>query len=751
MSPLPKVATGPGEGSSAIGEEPGPQQHGRSSTGLNAEAASAALRDTVSRRPSVYESSTSASISNQSFESTKEEPVATPDHVPPLAPPYRHTFSPNIPSPLSPSPTPSIKSRNSTSSGSSGSGKKRDASEPTLHESKATNARLLRKRPGQGPLGRAMPVPPQIPMTMRDLGRDYSRYPSRRNSICAPSIPTPRHSHIAKAAAVDEMVESPTSNPNPFNESTNPDKPSDPEKASSWLLDDRIGSPNPASYGQKLVLYLDEKEADDDMHTPYADDDLVLKPRLREYFRQSQLCSLLGLVVMLLGLITLFIILPVISFSGTRIILYPYDSPSPKNVTNAPIDKHSWAYVNDVKYPLLQNIRQGLVDPSTPSSAMTRKSVDGDDLELVFSDEFNAQNRTFYPGDDPFWSAPDFWYGATQDLEWYDPDAVTTYDGTLVLQMDAFFNHNVNYRSGMLNSWNQICFKGGALEVSVSLPGPGGTSGLWPGVWTMGNLGRPGYKASTDGLWPYTYNSCDSGITPNQSATDGLSYLPGQRLPSCTCTGEDHPTPGTGRGAPEIDVFEGSADQNLHLGVITQSYQVAPYDVWYQPNYDYMHIPNYNATQINTYCGGPFQQAIVGQTALNNTWYDGNRYQRYGFEYTPGVGGDSQITWFVGEDVSYGMNGQAIGPNGNIGARVISEEPMSIVLNLGISNSWTGIDLAALKFPTMMRIDYVRWYQKTGQHSVTCDPPGHETTDYIKAHPSAYTNYNLTVSLLCVD
>jgi hypothetical protein len=26
----------------------------------------------------------------------------------------------------------------------------------------------------------------------------------------------------------------------------------------------------------------------------------------------------------------------------------------------------------------------------------------------------------------------------------------------------------------------------------------------WPGAWTMGNLARPGYPATTDGMWPYT-------------------------------------------------------------------------------------------------------------------------------------------------------------------------------------------------------------------------------------------------------
>ena len=73
----------------------------------------------------------------------------------------------------------------------------------------------------------------------------------------------------------------------------------------------------------------------------------------------------------------------------------------------------------------------------------------------------------------------------------------------------------------------------------------------WPGIWTMGNLGRPGYGSTTDGTWPYTYDSCDVGTFPNQTYANGsgpaaalqtdegrskynfeLSWLPGQKL-SC--------------------------------------------------------------------------------------------------------------------------------------------------------------------------------------------------------------------------
>ncbi len=47
---------------------------------------------------------------------------------------------------------------------------------------------------------------------------------------------------------------------------------------------------------------------------------------------------------------------------------------------------------------------------------------------------------------------------------------------------------NLSFRSGMLQSWNKICFTTGYIEVSVSMPGSPTAPGLWPGVWTMGNL-----------------------------------------------------------------------------------------------------------------------------------------------------------------------------------------------------------------------------------------------------------------------
>lgn len=83
--------------------------------------------------------------------------------------------------------------------------------------------------------------------------------------------------------------------------------------------------------------------------------------------------------------------------------------------------------ISEYRYlPLLKNIRRGLIDPNTPDNAKTRTSAfDRSTLHLIFSDESNQDGLAFYEGDDPLWTVPNLWNGATKDLEWYDSDAVT--------------------------------------------------------------------------------------------------------------------------------------------------------------------------------------------------------------------------------------------------------------------------------------------------------------------------------------
>ena len=54
----------------------------------------------------------------------------------------------------------------------------------------------------------------------------------------------------------------------------------------------------------------------------------------------------------------------------------------------------------------------GLIDNDTPKDAHTTRSYTdpSKNMQLIFSDEFNLDGRTFYPGDDPYWEASDFHY-----------------------------------------------------------------------------------------------------------------------------------------------------------------------------------------------------------------------------------------------------------------------------------------------------------------------------------------------------
>ncbi|GLB38241.1 putative beta-glucan synthesis-associated protein (SKN1) [Lyophyllum shimeji] len=408
-----------------------------------------------------------------------------------------------------------------------------------------------------------------------------------------------------------------------------------------------------------------------------------------------------------------------------------------------------------------------LIDPETPESAYTRVGSDGKKYNLVFSDEFNTDGRTFYPGDDPFWEAVDLHYWPTGDLEWYDPSAVTTKNGKLVITLTEETIHDLNFKSGMIQSWNKLCFNTGYVEVSVSLPGSPQVPGLWPGVWSMGNLGRAGYGATTEGMWPYSYDSCDLGTFPNQTARDGtpeaaatgspgggpLSFLPGQRLSACTCPQSDHPGPkvSNGRGVPEIDIIEAQVDMSVFRGQVSQSFQCAPYNY----KYDFGNsspattIFDPALTKLNTYKGGVFQQAVSAVTYVEDQNYDDQGYANYAYEwyFDQNRRQDGYIAWYSTGKQSWSITAASIGPDpiSQISGRLIPEEPMYMVLNLGMAPGFQKQDFKNLKFPASMHVDYIRIYQRQGtKNGITCDPPSHPTSDYISRHMQAYTNPNLT-------
>jgi len=336
----------------------------------------------------------------------------------------------------------------------------------------------------------------------------------------------------------------------------------------------------------------------------------------------------------------------------------------------------------------------------------------------------------------------------------------------MVITISEQQNHDLNFMSGMVTSWNKFCFTTGIVEVRVSLPGNGQTAGFWPAAWTMGNLGRAGYGATTEGMWPYTYDSCDVGTFPNQTDAQGnpqadatggvsggpLSFLPGQRLSACTCQGSDHPGPNVnvGRGVPEIDIYEAQYDTFLRQPQVSQSYQVAPYN--YQYNFNNASpattIFDNTVTHFNTYKGGVFQQALSGVSTIDSANFGGNNYSTYGFEWwsDPKHRDQGYVTWMSEGDPTWQVTTASLAGDSTSGisSRLISEEPHYLIFNLGMSPGFQQQDFKNLVFPSAMYIDYVRVYQRQGSQNVGCDPKNYPTNNYINNHLNAYMDANLT-------
>ncbi|KAG8727867.1 hypothetical protein FRC11_012281, partial [Ceratobasidium sp. 423] len=432
--------------------------------------------------------------------------------------------------------------------------------------------------------------------------------------------------------------------------------------------------PDPSRWGVKSVIN-NEPEPDDNLHNPDPARDRKLDRHVSLSMRGL---SNVGCLVILLAAIILL-------FAGYPIISYLTKPPV------STLGAYNLGGINaSGQVPEIPGFRAdypnaGLIDRDTPKSAYTRTShVDGRTYDLVFSDEFNVEGRSFYPGDDPYWEAVDLHY-CTCDV------------GTLANQTDPVTN----------------------LPAAAHVGGPPGTNGE-------------------------------------------MSYLGGQRLSACTCTSESdgsdgrqivHPGPKradgsyVGRGAPEIDIFEATVDANTLIGHVSQSGQWAPFNAAFRwDNETGLVIYDHEKSHLNTFIGNERQQTTSVLTNTNQQCYigTGGCFQTYGVEYKTGE--DGYIQWVTDDSPVFMVKAAGLGPDPlmQIGPRPIPVEPMYILLNLGMSYNFGGIDLENLVFPTYMLVDYVRVYQPSGKWNIGCDPKDYPTADYINTYIEAYTNPNLT-------
>ncbi|OCH96052.1 glycoside hydrolase family 16 protein [Obba rivulosa] len=513
-------------------------------------------------------------------------------------------------------------------------------------------------------------------------------------------------------------------------------------------------SPDPSSWGADLSP--DHPEQDDYLHNPDPRRDRK-NDKGGHIFTYRGITNLGCLLILAVGMVTLFAGYPLISYFTKHTLSTQggFNLGGINATGQVPSIPGGW----------------GLIDDDTPAEVRTKADMmNGDNWQLVFSDEFNVDGRTFWPGDDPFWEAVDLHYWQTNNMEWYDPKAITTKNGSLIITLSAEPNHGMNYTGGMMTTWNKFCFTGGLVETSVVLPGINNVVGLWPAVWSMGNLGRAGYGASLEGMWPYTYDACDVGTLANQTLNgqpyaatvngdpqngDVLSYLPGQRLSRCTCQGESHPGPVhsdgsyVGRSAPEIDIFEAQITGTPLTGQVSQSGQWGPFDESYtwQNNSNTVKFYDPSVSFLNPYKGGVFQQATSGVTETNQQAYEltGNEYAVYGYQYQPGFDG-AYITWIANDQPAWTLYAEGMGADQavEISARPVPQEPMYLLMNLGMSKNFGFVDIEHLTFPTSMKVDYIRVYQDPNNINIGCDPPDFPTAAYINEYIEAYTNPNLT-------
>lgn len=160
-----------------------------------------------------------------------------------------------------------------------------------------------------------------------------------------------------------------------------------------------------------------DAELEDELHNVEddEDDDIVMRSGLKKktsrrrcgVFSIRGILNLGALLLLTLGLVTVFAVLPVLTYFRAHAF---------KTQLSVNSGGYNLGGINGSgQVPVINNLR-GLIDPTTPSDVMSRQGFNGQQYNLVFSDEFTEDGRTFWPGDDPYWEAVNLHYWATGEV-----------------------------------------------------------------------------------------------------------------------------------------------------------------------------------------------------------------------------------------------------------------------------------------------------------------------------------------------
>jgi hypothetical protein len=138
-----------------------------------------------------------------------------------------------------------------------------------------------------------------------------------------------------------------------------------------------------------------DPDLDDTLHNPDPVRDRILDHNWTLWSSRGW-ANAITIFVIVTGLLVLFAGYPIIHYVGTKQVdaLGAYNAGGVNGTGQLP------------KLPGLPRP----IDIATPELYYTRVGTDGLTYNLVFSDEFNTDGRSFYPGDDPYWEAVDLHY-----------------------------------------------------------------------------------------------------------------------------------------------------------------------------------------------------------------------------------------------------------------------------------------------------------------------------------------------------
>ena len=398
----------------------------------------------------------------------------------------------------------------------------------------------------------------------------------------------------------------------------------------------------------------------------------------------------------------------------------------------------------------------GWIDPDTPANART-KTVEGEELQLVFSDEFGDAARDLRVGRDAKWEAMDMRREEPYRGGCVAAESVRLSGGRAVLAAGRNTTYHASdgacaFRSALLHSWDKFCFTGGYVEVKVRQPGTLEGAGVQAAVRLVGDLALVGGLNATPGLWPFSYGHCDAVARDGQADWPN-SRVGAQRHSACGGGGEYGFAPGVGRGAPEVALFEMAAPAAALGGATLRTALLLAPKI--PPNTTHgagltgdCAAPGDACTGLRVHLGAGYKTALdlrcmsggddarrdcVGAASLLSATHF-EAAHRYAVLLEPGAA----AAWYLDDarvfDVARAALTRKTNPHNatqTVGSRDVPLEPLYIAMGLGPHDS----DLAG---PVQMEVEWVRVYQAPARHSVGCSPAAYPTAEYIAAHPNAF-------------